>query len=86
MVVQRITHAWRLTSGANVKPDLLSDMHVLIWAFGNATTNDGKVLFFILSRGVGVDECGFAGFQLAVANNAVLDIGHLTSPLILVRY
>jgi hypothetical protein len=49
MVVQRITHTWRLTSGANVKPDLLSDMHVLIWAFGNATTNDGKVLFLIRS-------------------------------------
>ena len=60
MRMQAVTAFGGLTGRANVKPDLIADMDVLVWAFRNPAANDGKVLFLVASGGMGINKCSFA--------------------------
>ena len=44
-------------------------MHMLIGTFRHAAADNRKVFLLIAAWCVGIDECGFAGFQFAVAND-----------------
>ncbi|WP_323131367.1 hypothetical protein [Sinorhizobium medicae] len=46
-------------------------MDVLIGAFRNAAADNREVLFLVRAWRMGVDECGAARFQLAVAHDAL---------------
>jgi hypothetical protein len=42
MRMQAIVAFWRLASSANIKPNCLTNVNVLIRTFRNAATNDGE--------------------------------------------
>jgi hypothetical protein len=68
--MKRVSAFWGLAGGTNVEPVGDGNVHMLIRTFGHATADNGKVFFLIAARRMGIDECGFTGFQFAIANDA----------------
>ena len=67
--MKRVSAFRGLTRRANVEPMGDRNMHMLIGTFRHAAADNRKVFLLIAARCVGIDECGFAGFQFAVAND-----------------
>ena len=74
VAMQRVATARRLASSADVEAVGYGDVHVLIWAFRNASADDGEIFLLIGARGVGIDKCCFARLQVAVAHYALLNV------------
>jgi hypothetical protein len=49
---------------------------MLVRAFADAATDDGKVFFLVGAGGVGINKGGLAGAQLTVTDDAGLDGAH----------
>ena len=74
MAVQRVSALGWLPCGTDIKARRFADMDVLISAFADAAADDGEVFFLIAARRVGIDEGGFARYQVAVSHDAVREI------------
>ena len=70
-----LRHLRRLAGGADVEARRLLDVDVLVRALGDAAADDGEVLLLVRARGVGVDEGGLAGAEVAVADDPLLHVG-----------
>ena len=70
-----LRHPRRLAGGADVEARGLLDVDVLVRALGDAAADDGEVLLLVRARGVGVDEGGLAGAEVAVADDPLLHVG-----------
>ena len=68
--MQRVAALWRLPCRADVKPMGRCDVHVLVGAFADATSDDGEVFFLITAGRMCVDKGSLTGFKVAIANDA----------------
>ncbi len=69
--MQRVGAARRLARGADIETMRLGDVHVLMWIFSDARTDDGEVFLLVATRTARIDKCVGAGPQFVVAYQAL---------------
>jgi hypothetical protein len=69
--MQAIVAFWRLASSANIKPNCLTNVNVLIRTFRNAPTNDGEILLLIAAGCVRINKGCPARHQCTTADNVL---------------
>ena len=64
----------RLARSTYIEARGFTNVDVLIRTFGHTSANDGEIFFLIRAWRVCIDKCRFTGFQIAITNDALLEL------------